>query len=117
MNYYNKLINHLAFPTLLFVVFGTHKDNLNLWLKKFGLEHLIQNETSTGGSSYDWTIVRQNQKLQKLGVKKYFGQLFKSENNIAKVQSVRESGMVSAWEGSTMSVAEKESTYESVQEA
>lgn len=117
MNYYIKLINHLSFPILLFFVFGTHKDNLKLWLKKFGMEHLIQNETSTGGSSYDWTIVRQNQKLQKLGVKKYFSQLFKSENDMAKVHSVRESGIESAWEGSTMSVAEKESTYESVQEA
>jgi hypothetical protein len=38
MNYYNKLINHIAFPALLFVVFGTHKDNLKLWLKKLGLK-------------------------------------------------------------------------------
>jgi hypothetical protein len=117
MNYYNKLINHLAFPTLLFVVFGTHKDNLNLWLKKMGLESFVQSETSAGGSSYDWTIVKQNQKLQKLGVKKYFGQLFKSENDNAKVHSVFESGVVSAWEGSTMSVAEKDdAAFESVQE-
>ena len=71
MNYYNKLVGHLLFPLLLFVVFGTHKDNTKLWLKKFGMEHMItRNESSSGGSSYEWTIVRQNQKIQKLGVKK-----------------------------------------------
>ena len=70
MSNYWKLIHHSAFPLLLFIVFGTHKDNIKLWLKKLHLEHLIPAETSSGGSSYDWTIVQQNQKLQKLGVRK-----------------------------------------------
>jgi hypothetical protein len=70
----------------LFFIFGTHKDNLKLWLKK-------------------------------LGVKKSFGQLFKSEIDMTKVQSVREKVNVSTWEGNTMPAAKKGSTFESAQKA
>jgi len=70
MSEYNKLLMHLAFPLLLFSVFGMHKDNSKLWLKKLGLQQFIGKETSSTHSSGEWTIVRQNQKIQKLGVTK-----------------------------------------------
>lgn len=62
---------HACFPALLFIVFGTHKDNFKLWAKKFNVEDYFKStESSTGGSLYEWTIVKQNEKIKKLGVTK-----------------------------------------------
>jgi hypothetical protein len=65
------VINHAAFPLLVFFVFGTHKDNVKLWAKKFQVEdYLKSSESMAGGSSYAWTIANENQKLQKFGISK-----------------------------------------------
>jgi hypothetical protein len=76
MNYYVKLINHFAFPLLLFMVFGMNEENVKLWFQKLGVEYSwgssssssSSSESSTSSSSGDWSIVSANRKIKKMGV-------------------------------------------------
>eukprot|EP00613_Pedinella_sp_CCMP2098_P022969 CAMPEP_0171695508 /NCGR_PEP_ID=MMETSP0991-20121206/7798_1 /TAXON_ID=483369 /ORGANISM="non described non described, Strain CCMP2098" /LENGTH=932 /DNA_ID=CAMNT_0012284185 /DNA_START=237 /DNA_END=3036 /DNA_ORIENTATION=+ len=113
MNYYIKIINHFAFPLLLFTVFGMNKENKKLWAQKLGLGQ--ESDSSSGGSSADWTIVKQNEKIKKLGVTKYFGQIFNKRSTIND-----ESSFQSSWRGpeaSTVEIADFGTTAEASSEA
>ena len=77
MNYYNKLATHLAFPLLLFLVFGLQKDTFDLWKKRLGLDHIKMSgnkstSSSSSSSSYDWTIVKNNSEMRKFGFSRLF---------------------------------------------
>ena len=81
MNYYNKLAMHLAFPLLLFLVFGMQKDTLELWKKKLGVykmkkleidEASSSSSSSSSSSAYDWTIVQNNSRMKYLGLSRFF---------------------------------------------
>lgn len=93
LNYNYKLIHHAGFPLLLFLVFGMHKDNTKLWRRKLGLRVFQKTSESSarGTSTYDWTIVHENQRLQKLGISKFFSPLFSnSRSDAGQAQSFRE---------------------------
>ena len=81
INYYNKLAMHLAFPLLLFLVFGMQKDTLELWKKKLGVykmkkleidEASSSSSSSSSSSAYDWTIVQNNSRMKYLGLSRFF---------------------------------------------
>ena len=105
INYYNKLAMHLAFPLLLFAVFGLQKDTLGLWVKYFGLDkskkhahdaNMSSSTSSSSSSAYDWTIVQNNNKNKGMGISKFLHlSVFDSSASLAPSECEANS---SAWE-------------------